>query len=63
MIIRLYDDWWVILAQNEIDYKNKIDKIKRGDRMGFYTIKTAPQEILNQFKKGGNKWNYTLKNN
>ena len=54
MIIKLYDDWWVILAQNEIDYKNKIDRIKQGDRRGFYTIKTAPQEILNQLKIGGN---------
>jgi hypothetical protein len=53
MIVRLYDDWWVILAQSEIDYKNKINKIKRGDpgdRKGFYTIKTAPQEIINQLK-------------
>ena len=58
MIVRLYDDWWVILAQSEIDYKNKINKIKRGDpddRKGFYTIKTAPQEIINQLKQGGNK--------
>lgn len=55
MIIKLYNDWWVILAQNEIDYKNKINKIKKGDCNGFYTIKTAPQEILNQLKKGGNK--------
>ena len=51
MIIKLYNDWWVILAQNEIDYKNKINKIKKGDCNGFYTIKTAPQEILNQLKE------------
>lgn len=40
-IKRIYDNYWIILAQSEQDYKNKVNKIIRGDRLGFLTIKTT----------------------
>lgn len=40
-IKRIYDGFWIILAQSEQDYINKVRCIKRGDRLGFLTIKTA----------------------
>jgi len=30
-IKRIYDNYWIILAQSEQDYKNKVNKIIRGD--------------------------------
>ena len=48
-IKRIYRDYWIILAQTEFDYQNKINKIdrgdsKRGDRKGFLTINTAKRK-------------------
>ncbi len=37
-IVRYYDGY-IIMAQSEDDYKSKLDKIKRFDTRGFYTIK------------------------
>lgn len=39
-IVRHYDGY-IILAQNENDYKTKVQKIKRGDTNGFYTVERA----------------------
>lgn len=39
-IKRIYDNYWIILAQSEPDYKNKVSKIIRGDTLGFFTIET-----------------------
>jgi hypothetical protein len=36
-IVRYYDGF-IILAQNEEDYKAKMQQIKRGDTKGFYTV-------------------------
>jgi hypothetical protein len=48
-IKRIYRDYWIVLAQTESDYQNKINKInrgdsKRGDRKGFLTINTAKRK-------------------
>lgn len=32
---------FIVLAQTELDYKGKCNRIVRGDRNGFYTIKRA----------------------
>ncbi len=40
-IIRIYDGFWIILAQSEQDYQNKVNCIRRGDRKGFLKINTA----------------------
>jgi hypothetical protein len=39
-IVRHYDGY-IILAQNEKDYKIKVQKIQRGDTKGFYTVERA----------------------
>ena len=39
-IVRHYDGY-IILAQNENDFKAKVSKIQRGDTFGFYTIQRA----------------------
>jgi transcriptional regulator of NAD metabolism len=39
-IVRHYDGY-IILAQNENDFKTKVSKIQRGDTFGFYTIQRA----------------------
>lgn len=51
MIVRIYEDWWIVLAHNETDYKNKISKIKRGDRQGFLTIKEMPQHVIDHIQQ------------
>lgn len=33
-----YHDGFIILAQNEKDYKAKVQTIQRGDTKGFYTV-------------------------
>jgi len=43
-IKRIYKDYWIVLAQTELDYKNKINCIIRGDRNGFLTINTAKKK-------------------
>lgn len=40
LIVGHYDGY-IILAQNENDYKSKVSKIQRGDTFGFYTIPRA----------------------
>ena len=39
-IIRHYDGY-IILAQNECDFKVKLSAIQRGDTFGFYTVERA----------------------
>ena len=45
-IKRIYDNYWIILAQSEQDYENKVRKINRGDRLGFLTIETNKIKIV-----------------
>lgn len=45
-IIRIYDDWWIILAHTEQDYQNKVNCIRRGDRKGFLTIKRVKRKFI-----------------
>jgi hypothetical protein len=45
-IKRIYDNHWIILAQSEQDYDNKVRKINRGDRLGFLTIETNKIKIV-----------------
>jgi phage pi2 protein 07 len=44
-IIRQYGDY-IILAQDESDYKNKVDKIQRGNTNGFYTTDVTYDEYF-----------------
>jgi hypothetical protein len=39
-IAREYNGF-IVLAQNELDFEGKRNRILRGDRFGFYTIKRA----------------------
>ena len=43
-IKRIYDGFWIILAQSEQDYINKVRCIDRGDRKGFLTINRAKRK-------------------
>jgi hypothetical protein len=44
-IVRVVDDYYIVMAQSENDFKSKELKIKRGDTIGFYTIETAPKKL------------------
>lgn len=52
-IVREYDKY-IILAQDEIDYKNKVSKIDRGDTNGFY----LKEDYYKQPMQEGNKEEY-----
>lgn len=41
-IVRHYDGF-IIIAQSEQDYQVKVNRINRGDIIGFYTIKRVLQ--------------------
>ena len=40
LIVRYYNGY-IILAQDERDYKQKVSKIQRGNTNGFYTVEKA----------------------